>query len=711
MSIVSQTLQELYERGPESADALEALCQHSAAEGLNEPEFNMVLDVVFDHNLKSAYRHTLISKCLIPQAHYFLPHDTIYRIIGCIGIPQVYFKNERQLKLKRLPPATQQLLLLWLVSTLHLFGSAVYNTLGRLLPTLFGLLSYEYVRPHLVSLIVVGLSRYRLGKKSATGSSMPRVKEWHFSLVVDLARKFPFDSSLRFLLGYMNTLQPGKAPKDATASFSAKNPPVILPDHQITALADTFPRNESHHVKSSIQALFDSFSSSAAKRRKLLQPTPLSNLEVLEMSSNHDVFPIASVESLTTLVNEFHRISMINAGALFTVSSPNDKLRRIFVCLKMLSSPESDPVNKKFIHAAVHRPLSPAASSITMPQLLEFALLGRLPKLQRLVEEAIAQGKLAPAYQIRLLHLIDATPHVINRIWERVTDANDPALFKLFMDTVCCVLLRAYFLKATHELSLSFFPTVLTLTPKVFMHFLRTWPEIPLSQKFLLLNFLALLKQINPAQLVGDLTWIFPPPSMLYQMVVSIHPYIASEAYGFLAYLKTIKLKEDLNQALLNLRNTYVMDSINFVWRDMAFKSEESSYNKGMYLDPEYVKTLAGLGFFTYSELIELKSVGSLSHSPAFAYLSAQALWELEDQHGGVSKRHPGPLSEESITRLQQDGDVSWLPMSYFEIKVSILNKLDAMEFSGLCDLLFSSLRPLHGHRVQKRQLRPGITQ
>lgn len=704
MSIVAQKLQDLYERGSESSDALEELCQLASLRGLSEPEFNMVLDVIFDHNSRSSFRHTLISKCLVPQAHYVLSPDVIYRIIGSIGIPQVYFRNERQLRLKRLPPASQQLLLLWLISSLHLFGNDVFAILGRLLPTLFGLLSFEYVRGHITTLIVVALSQFRLGKRFASGSFMPRVKKWHVSLVSDLAVKFPFDSSLRFLLSYMSSLQPDR-PAKADAVSSSKSSPLVYPDQNITQLGSSFPRHDSQHIKDAIQTLFDSFGNSAAKRRKVA-PASLQSLDILELSPGVELFPITSVESLTTLVNEFDRISFSNPGSLFTVTSANDRLRRVFVSLKLLSSSDSDPITKKFLQATIHRPLSTAASSITMPHFLKFSPLGRLKRLQKPVSLAVTDGKIALASKIDLLHLIDVNPHCINTIWDTLQKEGPSASAQdlhHFLNTIGCVLLRAYELKAKYHHSLGFFPVMESLVPKIFQYYLEQWPELGLSVKLQLLSFLRLMRRISPADIAqsDQIGWLFPKPSLLYQMVVSPHPVIASEAYGYLAFLKTIKLKDDQHKELLTLRNNYVMDSINFVWRDMAFKYEENSYNKGMYLDNEFVKTLAGLDFFTYSELMEFKTVGSLSHGPAFAYLCAQILWKLEDQHEEVTKRHPGPFSEESISRIQQDLHTQWLPMSYFEVKVSILNELDAMGFTGLCDFLFSSLRPLHGHRLR----------
>lgn len=706
---VSENLRKLFERGPESSGALEQLSQIALLDGLSEPELNMVLDIVFDYSLRNSLRLTLISNCLVPNGEYLIQPDVISRILGAVGVSEVYFRNGKQFKLKRLSPASQNLLLEWLICGLHLFGKALFEELHRLLPTLFGLLSFEYLRANIATLIIIGLSQQRKAKDALTGQKRYALKPWHVDVVMNLSSKFPFDPYIRSLIIFMKRLSPtldiGNA-SEARGSRITKMEDILYPNKELMELLSAkLPSSdmwEMKEVKDKIQRLFDSFTTPASKRRKLFINS-FNDLDLLE-SADADTVSIGTVESLQTLVDEFDRISMANPGSLFTLNNiTNERLRRYFVAFNLMLAHNELPFIKKLALAIHFHALSSLSSELAFEQLRSIAQLGTFEQLISPIQQAIETNSVDFARQIRLLSLIPPSLAPIQIILDRIENDSNQEHWRSLFSELSKTFNKWNVLHNEYGFFQDVYLTIYAIVEKTFPLAEKKWLEFTLLTK---LSFLALLRAIKHVNFADsseprERIQLLPSPTLYYQMIMSINPFILSEALGYIAFLRTLKFEE--GGEALKLRNNYIMDSINLVWLDQAFKLEASTFNKGMYLDAEYLKKLAGLSFFSYSDLIELKNVGGLSHNPGTSYLAAEIMWSLEDGEEEINVRHPGPLSEESVSMLQQNPDLKWLLKSYFEIKVSLLNKLDNLGFSGIGDLLFSSLRPLASLRQKKR--------
>lgn len=244
------------------------------------------------------------------------------------------------------------------------------------------------------------------------------------------------------------------------------------------------------------------------------------------------------------------------------------------------------------------------------------------------------------------------------------------------------------------------------IIPKIFDIMEAFWSRLDLLEKLSSLLFInaAISLATEKLSVWANTGCMVPPPSLMFKLVVSTNPLIVSEALGYIACIKKLKLLDN-NSSKIAWKNAYVMDSINFLWREMAFKYEKGTINMGMYLHPHYLQRLNGLDFFSNSSLILTRSVGGIVQNPAFAYLCAEIVWKLEDMDPNITTRHPGPISEASVASLQQDSDVTWLQVSYQDLRVSLLNHLDAMGFHGLADLLFTSLKPLVNQRTRNEDM------
>ncbi|KAF3992599.1 hypothetical protein FT663_02252 [Candidozyma haemuli var. vulneris] len=710
-SEISENLRKLFERGQESSDALEELTRIAASDGLSEPELNMVLDIIFDYSLRNSLRSSLITKCLVPDGDFLIQPEVISRVLGAVGVSEVYFRNGKQFKSKRLPPTSQNLLLEWLICASHFFGKALFDELHKLLPMLFGLLSFEYSRSNITVLIVIGLSQQRKSRDALTGSKRYALKPWHVNMVVNLSLKFPFDPCIKSLIAYMKRLNPTldfRGAPETRNLDSSKSDVIQYPNKDLKSLLTSKISNssscswETNEVRDKVQRLFDSFSGLSFKKRKMVIRS-FNDLDLLDSPSNVESISIGTVESLRTLVDEFDKISMANPGSLFTLNNiANERLRKYFLAFNLSLSHDDSPLVKKFIQAVKFHALSSESSTSAFSQLVSIASTGDFPQLSQPLESAITSTGISTDRKVRLLRFLHPDIETFRVVIEEVSKPDTDSHWNLLYQVLSKTFIKWFILHSEYGFFQDVYPTILNIVKDVFLHTESRWQRFNLLTKLKFMEFLRSLRQLafNDAVDGEEPSALVPGPTLFYQMILSSNPFILSEALGYISFLRTLKFEE--GGTALKLRNSLIMDSINFVWLDQAFKFDEGTFNKGMYLDAEYLKKVAGLNFFTYSDLIELKNMGGLSHSPGTSYLVAEIIWSLEDEENEISVRHPGPLSEDSVAMLQQNSDVRWLRKSYFEIKVDLLNRLDSLGYTGLCDLLFSSLRPLADLRQKK---------
>lgn len=695
--------------GPDGTDALHRLLKTVAQNGLLPTELLAVLDGILHSTTSASNKNILASECLIPDGNHLLPTELVGRVLGAVGTPEIYYKNGKQHKLKRLLIATIQRLLEWLVCALPSFGKGVFRVLRRFLPMLFGLLPFEFLRPYIATLIVVATSS---SDAVATITTRSAVRPWHLQLVADLSAQFPSDPSLHGLLAYIRLkdrtqrVQSGAVMEGfkSTGNFADARVPNSHLHLQILAKFQglTTLLREVLEVERQLRRFFSSFELQGTKRRRI---GPLYDLLPTQLG---DALLIMSVTSVSSLIAQFEKIDLPNPSSVLSLTSAeNNKYRRLYLALYLLGAGQNDQTAKKLRHAVQSHIFGEGSNNslLVFTQLLEFARFQGLqtlsgPCIQYINNLAVDKDQLKK--QIRLLRhlpweksvLVSAIVKIISLLqkeeWTNIAG--------LLFEEIAFIITkwRSVFLERDS------FPEYLSCLLDILSHLFALaealWTIFNLESK---LKFLGVLKAVKDTSL--DHSWptaglLVPPPTLMYLLIVSTNPLILSEALGYLVFLKSVPIPDEDSKTIA-LRNNYVMDSINFVWRDMALKKEADTFSTGMFLDDEFLQKVSALNFFSYSNFIQLKTVGGVVQNPSLVYICAELVWKLEDQVENITTRHPGPISEESVLQLRQDPDNTWLPMSYYDIKISLLNSLDRLGYSGLCDFLFTSLKSLENQR------------
>lgn len=701
---------------PEGNVALRQLLKIASTDGLLASELQLVIDVIFDSNVSGYYKNILASECLIPQGDYLLSSDIIGRILGAVGTPELYYKNGKQHKLKRLPISCQQLLLKWLICALPFFGREVFRLLKRNIPILYGLLSYEFLRPFISTLIVAATSGPDAVPKISSGTL---IRSWHVQLVAELSSKFPLDPSLKALIEYFRTRSRTLEVQLSAKLSGLKNLNIsgvfrypnaylhaeILAKYQSLRSIS----NQVNDVNSQLQRLFESLDMPKLKKRKTGELS-----YDLVTSETSTVVSIQSINSISSLVAQLENIGLTNPSSVLSVTTVgNSKLRSLYLAMHLLVAGNGDQTVKKLDYAIRYHILHNGDhnSVFIFSQLLEFArfqgLRGLTAPCIHFINSSDSGETEHLRKQIKLLRflsweksvLVTAIVKIIFQIKKyphKKQDWNE--LVGLLNVEIAFMIIKWSGVFRSRSNYTDFLGCLLEILSRIFAFTESAWKSFNLASK---LKFLSVLKGVRGID-IGH-SWpnagqVVPPPTLMYQLIVSTNLLILSEAFGYIAFLKTVSLPEHESKTLA-LRNTYVMDSINFVWREMALKKEPGTFSKGMFLDGEFLQRVAALNFFSYSNLIQLKTVGGIVQNPSLLYICAELVWMLEDQAEGITTRHPGPISEDTVTQLRRDPDNTWLSMSYYDIKISLLNSLDQLGYTGLCDLLFSSLKPLANKR------------
>lgn len=655
--------------GQDAHDAMDELTRLAAQDGFQPHELDLVLNLIFESQLPISTKTTLISNAIVPGSDSHLPFDLMLRVLAAVGTPEIYYVKGNQKKLKRLPFAVQTKLIQWLIAALPIFGDEAIAYLRALLPILYGLLSYEFTRPSIVTLIVLA------------DLECESTKPWHINLVAKLAVKFPFDSALKALLAHYQHALPGvnlrRFFKDGDFPSLREGSGVVQFD-----VLEGFPGYGklagSVKVRAHMKRAFSRFKVMFVKKRRI-EPTAQYNMGALHKGR----ISLSAVNSVQKLVESFEKIEIFNPTAVVSVLTPSTLgLADMYVVFRLLLSAPNEQVFKKLDYGIRYHILAPIQhrSLLAFSQLVKFGQSGGLYKFHEAFVLYMSLRDARATEAASLLTFLDSQ-HDSSKIIANILN-----LVNFDRDEVSTVILSlALYLKK--ELLDGNDAVGALVVPQIFTFITEHWNKFTLKAKLASTLLLHALRSVK-----GGHAWLVPSPTFVYQLLVCTNPLVVSELLGYLAHLKNVNFT---NHESLELRNIYITDCINYIWRDMAFKIDPASFSRGMFLNELFAQKLVALNYFSHSDIIQLSHMGGLVQNPAFSYLCAELIWALEDSTKDITTRHPGPISESSVARLLLDLDSAWLSLSYYDLKVSVLRNMEAVGFNGLAELLFTSVRQL----------------
>ncbi|KAJ2903002.1 hypothetical protein MKZ38_010586 [Zalerion maritima] len=150
----------------------------------------------------------------------------------------------------------------------------------------------------------------------------------------------------------------------------------------------------------------------------------------------------------------------------------------------------------------------------------------------------------------------------------------------------------------------------------------------------------------------------------------------------------------------VNTFNGYLMDCCNCIWRGRAFNSTDTN-SKGCLVSPSHVAALESY-VSSFEQSLALQSLFTLSQNPATALESIAVVREKEDgeierEDGmGLETRHAGPVSQESLRRLANNGGIA---ITWGDYRLGVLKRLEDKGAGGVATMMFNTMKNLMGSR------------
>lgn len=724
----------------ERVDILNQLADSASKNGIEQDDLMMLFDRVFDVDTKSKPLHSqekrfIVTKILLPNGQYVLDTSLIFRILSAIGYSRVYYQNGRKVKQRKLSLTIQNLLLEWLIGSLHLFGESVFNVLHQLLPMILHLLLFEYLRPLIANLIFLILSNVNKFSPNKEGKFM---KDWQLQLIVDLYLKFPTDDALKGLLLFFHHLIPGldyskylNYNKTLNVNELSVAPRLFLfPSMDyIRKLNQVNPATTKSPFLQTFLNQYKTFRRSIVgrlnKRRKQNMEFQITDIDILSFhvsnkgyyatdhikDPNNNVVSIYDINSLSNLVDSLTHIKFSNLTSIFkeTYSYYNSIIKNNFLIFKYIMDPEESAFNTLNVFLencftnSTQSDLNFITDRVVDILYLRPEIYHKFPSIARFLESKIPT-KLSPLeivpLQLKLLKVVPINFNLLHIIkffkedpgsscWKQI---NSLYLHKFFIE---CGSLFNHLYKIEGRNAIPYINDSILL---IYDQFIEQFQQLTPLDK---LSFLLMLKLSMSVIDKSDVqsfspNCVLPPILVIYDLLLANNSLIVSELCGYLMFCKSYSFADDYK----SIFNAIIMDTINFIWRDKGFNYEDETYNKGIFLAPSFITKLPTLNVFGYSSLAQLHTVGNLFHNPAWSYIVTQIIWEMEDQEANITKRHTGPISLESVDSLINDPNHVWLNTNYEHLKLQILRKLDSLGYVGIADLLFNSLKSLSHTRI-----------
>lgn len=236
----------------------------------------------------------------------------------------------------------------------------------------------------------------------------------------------------------------------------------------------------------------------------------------------------------------------------------------------------------------------------------------------------------------------------------------------------------------------------------------------------------------NP-KLADSLRIVIPPAQFVYTLAFSPSLATVSRLCAVLAAYKrgfehampargtgtASATAKSYDRAYVNVFNGYLMDICNCLWRARAFNKTDTNAAACMMPDTvvqsltAYLAQLGGTSGAVAAAVASspgpsavatggggvplLTSAFALSHSPMLCLQSIASVRTLEDREhdadpAKVTARHAGPVTQDSLARLEKSGGVK---LSWQEYRLGVLTYLEERGIGGIPALMYNTMKIL----------------
>lgn len=665
------------------------LLENLTKNGISEPLIMIILDKIIKPTLKITDKTKLLDQCLIPNDD--LSIDVFFKIISIIGVSRVYFKGDRKLKSKQLNIPLQLKLIQWIINYFQFFENNLCKSGSIVLTLLIKSLDYEFSRGPISQLIIILLNSMLSNHNQLITfynqeiyHTINILKSNHIQSVVNLYNKFPLDIYLQELLAYFRNFNPDLD----YIIYSPENFPLLnklkCNLYQVYRWKDN---DELAHITTT--------NNKRQKTSIISKPdTIIHNIEILDQ--------INKINPYKLVRNAFDND---NEAKLLTILFQTGNNRFINKVDKYIGAILTTFINLEkelqFFLQQISHLYEISDGTIILPLIENFILDINILVMKFCQQFKYRYKLIKYLYNVDLERLLQMIHHH-TLILKQIYDTNnglyqDNSNFNYqscdeYVGNILYLLNLGIFEKLNDIIS-----KINQLLPKLY-EFIK---YCKYNQEQLVNQIIEFLINLSPSlfQQLNSKTIIIPR-SLTYSCLLSCDPIVVSNITQHIFNCKTHNYQDSINYR--NLQNSYIMDTINFLWKQRFLNIDDgnNTSNKGFFFHPNFITKLTSLHTFDCSYLSSPSSIGELFYNPAFSYIVTKIIWDIEDNtKDSINTRHEGPISKESLLRLRNDNEKIWLPLSFDELKISILENLEIKQFNGITDLLFNSLKSLADRR------------
>jgi len=598
-----------------------------------------VLSLIFDISRRAvpdSVKLALVRLCLSPSVN--VPIHVLLSILANLGPTQNCVHGAKHVASKKVPMTLQAEILKQIVKYIEYSASTIREYASIIFPILAKLMSFEYLRLHVSSLIKIcfqssTLTKFNSCRNKQTTGALHSATEWEYRWIRALHIQFPMDQNLRKLVEEFGAVSCANWSSSSFLKSKCGLPLFFLN-------GDT-KRRKTHHVSSNGIQIQPRSHLSTSEFMKVEEATMKNELAILLCTDKLNIKDIDECLRITSFrdLNSFHH-SLVNVLWQFR------RLDNESFCMNLI---DDFVLNKR----------DDTEWSLTFRERVNFIHLVKasVDKLQFMITND--GEKIEKCYYLHptlYLHLSEKYLTEVLVLLDVESQAN---------------------------------PQILNRIVPLLLGFTKFAPQArsTVARKILLLyrKFRAMAIVPNPSLTL--------PRAVVYFMLLHGDLNLLDAVCFHIAEEKKLHFKDD---RLRRVQNSFTMDLVNMIWRErfFSFDVRRDSPHKALFLNPSLISKLYNSSFIT----IGLGEIGGILMGPAFAFIATKNLRRLEDEHN-LDIRIEGPLTEENVTLMQADDRTQWLPLSRELIKLEILKVLDLRNYKGVCDMMFKSLKSLSDAR------------